>query len=55
VEKVSDHGTISPRTFFEFPENISPGKKNCNNLDKKEKFGEKFTPCMASEMQLYVQ
>jgi hypothetical protein len=27
VEKVSDHGTIGPRKFFEFPENISPGKK----------------------------
>jgi hypothetical protein len=30
LEKVSDHGT-----FFEFPENISPRKKNCNNLDKR--------------------
>jgi hypothetical protein len=28
VEKVSDHGTIGPRKFFEFPENISPRKKN---------------------------
>jgi hypothetical protein len=28
VEKVSDHGTIVPRKFFEFPENISPRKKN---------------------------
>jgi hypothetical protein len=27
VEKVSDHGTIGPRNFFEFPENISPRKK----------------------------
>jgi hypothetical protein len=27
VEKVSDHGTIGPRKFFEFPENISPRKK----------------------------
>jgi hypothetical protein len=35
VEKVSDHGTIGSRTFFEFPENISPRKKNCNNLDKR--------------------
>jgi hypothetical protein len=26
VEKVSDHGTIGK--FFEFPENISPRKKN---------------------------
>jgi hypothetical protein len=28
VEKESDHGTIGPRKFFEFPENISPRKKN---------------------------
>ena len=28
VEKVSDHRTIGPRKFFEFPENISPRKKN---------------------------
>jgi hypothetical protein len=27
VEKVSDHGTIGPRKYFEFPENISPRKK----------------------------
>jgi hypothetical protein len=27
VEKVSDHGTIGPRKFSEFPENISPRKK----------------------------
>jgi hypothetical protein len=46
-KKVSNHGTIGPRKFFEFPENISPRKKNCNNLDKKEKFRGKF-----SEMQL---
>jgi hypothetical protein len=25
---------IGPR-FFEFPENISPRKKNCNNLGKR--------------------
>ena len=35
VEKVSDHGTIGPRKPFDFPENISPRKKNCNNLDKR--------------------
>ena len=30
------HGTIGPRKFFEFPENISPQKeKNCNNSDKR--------------------
>jgi hypothetical protein len=28
VEKVSDHRTIGPRKCFEFPENISPRKKN---------------------------
>jgi hypothetical protein len=25
---LSDHGTIGPRKCFEFPENISPRKKN---------------------------
>jgi hypothetical protein len=25
--KVSDHGTIGPRKFFDFPENISQRKK----------------------------
>jgi tRNA U38,U39,U40 pseudouridine synthase TruA len=37
VEKVSDHRTIGPRKFFEFPETISPRKKKCNNLDKRRK------------------
>jgi hypothetical protein len=27
VEKISVHGSIGPRKFLEFPENISPKKK----------------------------
>jgi hypothetical protein len=45
VEKVSDHGTIGPRKFFEFPENISPRKKkkdNCKNLIDRRNSEEKF-------------
>jgi hypothetical protein len=43
VEKVSDHGTIGPRIFFEFPEDISPRKKKI--VERKGKIVRgKFTP-----------
>jgi hypothetical protein len=44
-EKVSDHRTIGPRKLFEFPENISPRKKekdNCKNSDKRRNSEEKL-------------
>ena len=57
--KVSEHGTIGLRTFFEFLENISPRLliDNCNNLDKKrnsEETNRKNVNCsvgMSSEVQ----
>jgi hypothetical protein len=48
VEKVSDHGTIGPRKFFEFPENISPRKKNINRKNAT------CTAGMTSEMQVHL-
>jgi hypothetical protein len=52
VEKVSDHGTISPRNFFEFPENISPCKKEKIVIIQIKEEIQRKIHTMASEMQL---
>jgi hypothetical protein len=36
-KKYRTTGPLVSENFFEFPENISPRKKNCNNSDKRRK------------------